>query len=52
MHLPKNGGAHQTRDGSYTKGSLAIVENKLLELYPNHRVAFDSDHVHTTMRFV
>jgi hypothetical protein len=42
----------EIRDQMYTKGSLAIVENKLLELYPNHRVAFDSDHVHTTMRFV
>lgn len=42
----------EIRDQMYTKDSLTVVENKLIELYPNHREAFSSDNVHTTMRYV
>ena len=36
----------------YTEASLAIVEQKLLDLYDNHRSAFSLENVHTTMRYV
>ncbi len=42
----------EVRDQMFTKGSLAVVENKLMELYPNHQVAYGSDNAHTTMRYV
>lgn len=39
------------RETMFTKDSLAIVEQKLLGLYDNHRSAFAPDNIHTTMRY-
>jgi len=42
----------EIREDMYSKHSLAVIENKLLQMYPDHRVAFNPDNVHTTMRYV
>ena len=42
----------EIREQMYTEASLAIVEQKLLGLYDNHRSAFSLENVHTTMRYV
>ena len=43
----------EIRDHMFTKDSLATVENKLLDLYPNEQAAFaTSDDVHRTMRYI
>ena len=43
----------EIRDSMYTKDSLPIVEQKLLDLYQDSRDAFiGEDHLHRTMRFV
>ncbi len=42
----------EIRDEMFTKASLPVVENKLMELFPNHREAFSAENAHTTMRYV
>lgn len=43
----------EIREQMFTKDSLATVEAKLLELYPDKRAAFaTTDDVHRTMRYV
>ena len=42
----------EVRDDMFSKASLAIVEQKLLELYEDRSAAFSTEHVHTTMRYV
>jgi hypothetical protein len=44
--------APELRDEMFTKDSLGTIEAKLIEKFPNHRVAYDGNNVHTTMRFV
>lgn len=43
---------NEVRDQMYTKDSLAVIENRLQDLYPTAAAAFDADNVHTTMRYV
>jgi hypothetical protein len=42
----------EVREDMFAKESLAVVEQKLLELYDSHRTAFAPENIHTTMRYV
>ena len=42
----------ELRDDMFTRASLPTVEQKLLDLFEDHRDAFSPGRVHTTMRYV
>ena len=42
----------EVRDQMFAKDSLVTIETKLMELYPNHRIAYEPRHAQVTMRYV